>query len=59
MAIGRTIVGSQTTALLLAYVDSYITVIMVFMAQGTPILNILTSKQIAYKILYTFVGCIG
>ncbi|WP_455258336.1 hypothetical protein [Peptoniphilus asaccharolyticus] len=32
MAIGRTIVGSQTTALLLAYVDSYITVIMVFMA---------------------------
>lgn len=32
---------------------------MVFMAQGTPLMNILTSKMIASEILHTFVGCIG
>jgi hypothetical protein len=52
-------VGSQTTTLLLAYMGSYISVMMVFMAQGTPMLNILNSKMIASEILHTFVGCIG
>ena len=51
--------GSQTTTLLLAYMGSYISVMMVFMAQGTPMLNILNSKMIASEILHTSVGCIG
>lgn len=59
LTIGKTIVGSQTTTLLLAYMGSYITIMMVYMAQGTPILNILTTKAIASEILFTFVGCIG
>ncbi|MDD4565041.1 MAG: YibE/F family protein [Eubacteriales bacterium] len=57
--IGKSVVGSQTTTLLLAYMGSYITVMMVFMAQGTPIMNILNSKPIAAEILHTFAGCIG
>lgn len=57
--IGRSVVGSQTTTLLLAYMGSYITVMMVYMAQGTPLMNILNSKPIAAEILHTFVGCIG
>lgn len=57
--IGKTVVGSQATTLLLAYMGSYLTVIMVYMAQGTPILNILTSKAIASEILNTFVGVIA
>ncbi len=44
LTIGRSVVGSQTTTLLLAYMGSYISVMMVFMAQGTPMLNILNSK---------------
>lgn len=59
LTIGKAVVGSQTTTLLLAYMGSYITVLMVFMAQGTPLLNILNSKPIAAEILHTFVGCIG
>ncbi len=59
LTIGRSVVGSQTTTLLLAYMGSYISVMMVFMAQGTPMLNILNSKMIASEILHTFVGCIG
>ncbi len=57
--IGKSVVGSQTTTLLFAYMGSYITVMMVYMAQGTPIMNILNSKAIAAEILHTFVGCIG
>ncbi len=59
LSIGKSVVGSQTTTLLLAYMGSYISVMMVYMAQGTPIMNILNSKAIAAEILHTFVGCIG
>lgn len=59
LTIGKSVVGSQTSTLLLAYMGSYITVMMVYMAQGTPIMNILNSKTIAAEILHTFVGCIG
>lgn len=57
--IGKTVVGSQTTTLLFAYMGSYISVLMVYMAQGTPLMNILNTKVIAAEILHTFVGCIG
>lgn len=57
--IGKSVVGSQTTTLLLAYMGSYITVMMVYMAQGTPMMNILNSKPIAAEMLHTFVGCLG
>lgn len=59
LAIGKSVVGSQTTTLLLAYMGTYISVMMVYMAQGTPMNNILTSKAIAAEIVHTFVGCLG
>ncbi len=57
--IGKSVVGSQTTTLLLAYMGSYISVMMVYMAQGTNIITIFNSKPIAAEVLHTFVGCIG
>ncbi|HWR24176.1 MAG TPA: YibE/F family protein [Feifaniaceae bacterium] len=59
LTIGRSVVGSQTTTLLLAYMGSYISVMMVYMAQGTPMMSIFNSKMVAAEILHTFVGCIG
>lgn len=59
MTIGKSIVGSQTTTLLLAYMGSFIAVMMVYMAQGTPLISILNTKFISSEILQTFVGCIG
>lgn len=59
LTIGKSVVGSQTTTLLFAYMGSYISVMMVYMAQGTPMMNILNSKAIAAEILHTFVGCLG
>lgn len=57
--VGRSVVGSQTTTLLLAYMGSFIGVMMVYMAQGTPIMSILNTKFISSEIVQTFVGCIG
>ena len=59
LTIGRSVVGSQTTTLLLAYMGSYISVMMVYMAQGTPMMSIFNSKMVAAEILHTFVGCLG
>ena len=44
LSIGKSVVGSQTTTLLLAYMGSYITILMVYMAQGTPLMSILNSQ---------------
>ncbi len=57
MAVGRAGVGTQITTLLLAYMGNYLTVMMVYMAQSTPPLNILTSQIIASEIVQTGVGC--
>lgn len=59
MRIGKAVVGTQTMTLLLAYMGSYLSIMMVFMAQGTNFINILTSQKIASEFLHTLVGCIG
>ena len=58
-AVGRAACGSTTTTLLLAYSGSYVALMMVFMAQGTPVYNILNYKDVASEILHTIVGSFG
>jgi len=57
--IGKAAMGTMTTTLLLAYSGGYIALLMVFMAQGTPIYNILNYKYVAAEILETVVGSFG
>ncbi|MCD2493399.1 YibE/F family protein [Lacrimispora sp. NSJ-141] len=57
--VGRAAMGTMTTTLLLAYSGGYLTLLMVFMAQGTPVYNILNYKHIASEVLHTVVGSIG
>ncbi len=57
--VGRASVGTMTTTLLFAYSGGYIALLMVFMAQGTPIYNILNYKFVAAEILDTMIGSIG
>ena len=57
-AVGRAACGSTTT-LLLAYSGSYIALLMVFMAQGTPVEFILNYKYVAVEIVHTIVGSFG
>jgi uncharacterized membrane protein len=58
-AVGRAIMGTMTTTLLLAYSGGFISLLMVFMAQGTPLINILNLKYISSEILHTVIGSIG
>ncbi len=46
MNVGRAAMGTMTTTLLLAYSGSYIALLMVFMAQGTPIDHILNYNYV-------------
>lgn len=58
-AVGRAACGSTTTTLLLAYSGSFIALLMVFMAQGTPIMLMLNYKYVAAEIIHTIVGSFG
>lgn len=57
--VGRAIMGTMTTTLLLAYSGSFMGLLMVFTAQGTPLLNILNLRMVSSEILHTLVGSIG
>ncbi|MFT9494818.1 YibE/F family protein [Anaerosolibacter sp.] len=57
--IGRAVIGTMTTTLLLAYSGGYIALLMIFMAQGTPVMNILNLKYVSAEILHTMVGSFG
>ncbi len=59
MNVGRNVLGTMTTTLLLAYTGGYMAQLMVFIAQGTPIVNILNLKFISAEILHTIVGSFG
>lgn len=59
MNVGRAAMGTMTTTLLLAYSGGYIALLMTFMAQGTPIENILNYKYVSAEILQTIVGSLG
>lgn len=59
MNVGRAAMGTMTTTLLFAYSGGYIALLMVFMAQGTPMLHILNYKYVAAEILHTVVGSFG
>ena len=59
MNVGRAAMGTMTTTLLLAYSGGYIALLMTFMAQGTPIDNIMNYKYVAAELLDTVVGSFG
>ena len=58
-SIGRAVIGTMTTTLLLAYSGGYVALLMVFMAQGTPVVNILNLRYVSAEILHTMVGSFG
>lgn len=59
MNVGRAAMGTMTTTLLLAYSGGYITLLMVFMAQGTPLAHLLNYKYVAAELIHTVIGSFG
>ena len=57
--IGRAVVGTMTTTLLLAYSGGYITLLMAFMAQGVPLTNLFNLIYVSTEVLKTLVGSFG
>ena len=54
--IGRSVVGTMTTTLLLAYSGGYLTLLMVFAAQGTHPRDFLNSPLVSAEIVKTLIG---
>ena len=59
MNVGRAAMGTMTTTLLFAYSGGYVALLMVFMAQGTPVENILNYKYVAAELIHTVIGSFG
>ncbi len=57
--VGRAVVGTMTTTLLFAYTGGYIALLMIFMAQGTPVDHILNLKYVSKEIMHTVIGSFG
>ena len=57
--MGRSVVGTMTTTLLLAYSGGYITLLMMFYAQGTPPLEFINNPLVASEIAKTLIGSFG
>ena len=56
MRIGRSVVGTMTTTLLLAYSGGYITLLMMFSAQGSSLIEILNNPLVASESVKTLIG---
>lgn len=59
MNVGRAAMGTMTTTLLFAYSGGYVAMLMVFMAQGTPVDHILNYKYVAAELIHTVIGSFG
>jgi len=59
MAVGRSVVGTMTTTLLLAYSGGYTAMLMNFMSQGLTLAQILNMNFVAAEVLNILVGSFG
>lgn len=59
LRVGRAVIGTMTTTLLLAYSSSHIAMFLLFMAKGLPAANILNAPFVAAEILNILVGSFG
>ncbi|MBN2241628.1 MAG: YibE/F family protein [Acidobacteria bacterium] len=59
LRIGRAVIGTMTTTLLLAYSSSHISMFLLFMAKGLPAGNILNAPFVTAEILNILVGSFG
>lgn len=59
MNVGRAAMGTMTTTLLLAYSGGYIALLMVFMAQGTPLEHMINYKYVSAEMIHTVIGSFG
>ncbi len=52
-SVGRAVIGTMTTTLVLAYAGSYLSMLLYFQARGTPLIDILNYRFVASEIMIT------
>lgn len=57
--VGRHVVGTMTTTLLLAYTGGYTGLMLTFIAQGIPFANIVNMIYVSAELVHTMVGSFG
>ncbi|AGB40077.1 putative multitransmembrane protein [Halobacteroides halobius DSM 5150] len=57
--VGRAVIGTMTTTLLLAYSGGYLTLLMLFVSKNTSLRRIINFKMVSAEILRTLTGSIG
>ncbi|MDZ4991988.1 YibE/F family protein [Clostridium perfringens] len=57
--IGRSVIGTMSTTLLLAYSGGYLTLLMLFMSQNSSFTRIINLQMVSSEIMRTVVGSIG
>jgi uncharacterized membrane protein len=57
--VGRKVIGTMSTTLLLAYTGGFTSLLMVFMAQGVPVPNMLNMSYVSSEVFHTMMGSIG
>ncbi|GKX28234.1 membrane protein [Vallitalea longa] len=57
--VGRDVIGTMTTTLLLAYSGGYLTLLMLFQIRDSSFTRIINMKIIAAEIMRTLIGSIG
>ena len=58
-SVGRTVIGTMTTTLVMAYSGSFLTMLMYYQGQGTPLVDILSYRFIAAELMSVIVGAFG
>ena len=59
LRVGRSVIGTMTTTLLLAYSSSYVFMFMLFTSQDIPAIQVFNLNYIAAEVLNTMVGSFG
>ncbi len=59
LRVGRAVIGTMTTTLLLAYSASHIAMFLLFIAKGLPAANFLNAPFVAAELLNILVGSFG
>lgn len=57
--VGRAVIGTMTTTLLLAYSGGFLTLLILFLDRNTTIMQILNMKMVTSEIIKIIIGSIG
>jgi len=57
--VGKQVIGTMATTLLLAYSGSYLTLLMLFLSKDTSLVRMLNLKIVSGEIMRTIIGSIG